>query len=201
MKTNLQKILIFFLLFIGSFSINAQTGNTCADAITIYHSDTATANQYYFSTNEKWLEFIATNDTMVYNSHCFDRLLNISLYTGNCNSLALISQSTDYTISNFSLNIGQKYYIKMQIDTINVTIDAKLKSTHYPMDCSNSTFTSCNKIFNNSFMPNATPNYTNGVDYSIFNYNIPGWGCNSPVGLMEIGGEYVAKLGIAGTCG
>jgi len=207
MNTNLTKILIFFLLFISSFSINAQTGNTCSDAIIISHSDTATAKQYYFANNIKWFKFIATNLSMEFDV-CNENIDSVYLYSGDCRNKNQINQSNSNILDYNNLNIGQQYYLKVKANTTNFNSYAVLSKSWnyhlgYELDCSASVFTECNKTTNYDFT-NGSFSFQNGEDIDAFDNNkVSGWIGHNHVDLIEgTGNENIASLNFSSTgCG
>ncbi len=196
MNTKLQKILIFFLLFISSFSINAQTGNTCSDAIIISHSDTATAKQYYFTNNIKWFKFIATNLSMEFDV-CNENIDSVYLYSGDCRNKNQINQSNSNILDYNNLNIGQQYYLKVKANTTNFNSYFVLRTNTYQvtLDCINSSFTDCNKISNGDFSINTANFNTSGLAVDAFDNNkIPSWIACNHVDLLQNSNELVAQI-------
>jgi hypothetical protein len=114
------KLLILLISTLTVWQVNAQTGASCATAISI----TQPSTQTYTSTGvEKWYEFAASSQTLTLAVKEKFNQVNVSkieLYTGTCSNLKLLAMDSltfpsdsIKKVTSTSLNIGKTYYVRV----------------------------------------------------------------------------------------
>lgn len=178
MKKILLLMISLFMSHLVSFGQTNGTGTNCSNSILLEHNGGA----YTINQSETWIQFTATSSYISITSDSFTE--EIELYNGECDSLYLLSLSTDSLIFD-SLYYGFNYFIR--INTNNTPSNVVLNS----IKSTNETFCilsqePCNKITNGDFN-NYTFDINDGGGGAYSNGDITGWySLNSTPDLVQV---------------